>query len=298
MSPWDLASVVLKLLTLLSTAVVLGGGFSLFFLAPREQKMETNILSYMLMGAGTGIVVTVLFFLAQIGGVNQAGLSGVFDIQIGGILAQSSLGYACGLRLLGFTSVFAIPLLTAWYNVTANKTSAIVCVVLVYSFIVLLLGSPFSLYGHVAELGVVARLAIPLHVVAVSWWIGSLFPLLLAFRMEDGDSLHTLMDKFGQLAAYIVGTLVLTGAYLTIRILESPNDFFQTSYGSSLLLKLVGVAGLLLLAASNKFFIVPNLDRAKCVGHLRSSISLEIMVAVLVIGTTAYFTTVVGITHG
>jgi putative copper resistance protein D len=106
------------------------------------------------------------------------------------------------------------------------------------------------------------------------------------------------MDKFGQLAAYIVGILVLTGAYLTIRILESPNDFLQTSYGSSLLLKLIGVAGLLLLAASNKFFIVPNLDRAISVGHLRSSISVEIMVAVLVIGTTAYFTTVVGISHG
>ncbi len=298
MAPWDLASVVLKLLSLLSMAMVLGGGFSFFLLVHREQEIKQRVLAYMIIGAGTGIVATVLFFLVQIGGVNQTGLSGMFDAQIGGILAQSGLGYACGLRLVGYIGVFAMAPLAAWHNHTASKTRAFVCAALVYSFIVLLLGSSFSFYGHVAELGLIARFAILLHVVAVSWWIGSLYPLLLVFKAERDSILRSVMERFGQLAVYIVGFLIASGTYLAIAILESPNELLQTPYGSSLLLKLIGVAALLLLAASNKFFIVPNLDREISVGHLRSSISVEMVVAVAIIGITSYFTTVVGVSHG
>jgi len=214
----------------------------------------------------------------------------MLDAQIGNILAQSGLGYASGLRLAGYLSGLIMTVF-AWRNQAPAKTSLIV---MIYSFIVLLLGISFSLYGHVAELGLLGRVAIFLHVVAISWWIGSLYPLLLAFRAKEGPILSLVMERFGQVAVYIVGLLMVTGAYLVINILESPDDFLQTPYGSSLLLKLIGVAALLLLAASNKFFIVPKLNQNISVGHLKSSISVEMVVAVVVVAITSYFTTVVG----
>lgn len=297
MSPWDLASVVLKLFTLLSTAVVLGGGFSFFLLSHLEWKLKQRVLSYMVIGASAGIVATILFFLVQLGGINQSGLSGMIDMEIGRIIAQSGLGYACGLRLLGFLSVFPMVVMASWYKSAPSKIG-VVSVALSYFSVVLLLGISFSLYGHVAELGLLARFAIFVHVIAVSWWIGSLYPLLLAFRVKEGLTLSSVMERFGRIAVYIVGFLIVTGAYLAINILESPNELLQTPYGTSLLLKLIGVAALLLLAASNKFFIVPKLDQNISVGHLKSSISVEMVVAVVVVAITSYFTTVVGVSHG
>ena len=141
MSPWDLASVVLKLFTLSSTVVVLGGGFSFFLLSHLEWNLKQRVLSYIAIGAGTGIVSTLLFFLVQVGGINQNGPRGMLDAQIGNILAQSGLGYASGLRLAGYLSGLIMTVF-AWRNQAPAKTSLIV---MIYSFIVLLLGISFSL---------------------------------------------------------------------------------------------------------------------------------------------------------
>lgn len=299
MSPWDLASVGLKLLNLLSVAMVIGGGFGYFMIARLEARIKKSVLKYMLLGASLGAISTVLFFLVQVGGINQSGLVGMFDAQLIGIFAQTGLGLSCFLRLLGYIgTIIIIPNLVAFQAITPTpKKSSMYLAIVGYFIASMLFSSSFPLTGHIEELGAIAHLALTLHVITAFLWIGALYPLLLSFRTKELAMLSSIMERFGKFAVYLVGLLVLSGAFIAIEVLETPNTLLRTPYGLNLLLKLIGVAALLLLAVSNKFLLVPNLDRRISIGYLQNSISMEMLVAGLVIAITSYFTTVVGITH-
>lgn len=102
------------------------------------------------------------------------------------------------------------------------------------------------------------------------------------------------MKKFGEIAVAIVAVLIISGIYLLSQLLGSVEELFTTAYGISLTAKLVGVAALLLLAAANKFRLVPGLQKSSGETKLKRSIMLEMLVALSVLVLTAFFTTLVG----
>ncbi|CBE69612.1 MAG: copper resistance protein CopC/CopD [Candidatus Methylomirabilis oxygeniifera] len=144
-----------------------------------------------------------------------------------------------------------------------------------------------SLSGHAADWG---DLTMPvlidwIHLVAVSIWIGGLFTfgfLLQRVAVPPGTeevarTLAAIGRPFSRMAAYCVFTLLVAGlfnAWLQVRSLQ---PFVTTSYGLTLLAKVVLVGLVLALAAVNRYYFLPLLrdpvgarhrPLVKTIGHL------------------------------
>lgn len=280
---WDLASSAGKMLGLLAMAGVTGGTFSLWLAARLQMAWDRNVLRYVFASAVLGLLAACLFFLIQIGALNQTGVGGMFDRTMIGILAQSSLGYAAALRVLGFACI-AVAALAMHGRARAS----------VFAGALITLSFSFSMTGHISTLSFVARLGILLHVLAAFLWVGSLYPLLRLSVVERVSDVKRLMALFGNLAVYVVGLLLLSGAFLLTQSIGTFEELFTTTYGRTFLVKLSGVAALLGLAAANKLFLVPELTTNNSARRLQVSIRTEILVACFVLAVTAWLTTAIG----
>ncbi|WP_328361624.1 copper resistance protein CopC [Streptomyces sp. NBC_00445] len=85
-----------------------------------------------------------------------------------------------------------------------------------------------------------------LHLLATAVWLGGLAALLITLRR--GSSSAATVARFSRLAFASVTVLAVTGVYQSWRGLGSWSAFTETSYGRTLIVKLVAVA--LLLAAA------------------------------------------------
>ena len=121
--------------------------------------------------------------------------------------------------------------------------------------------------------------ALVLHGLAAAFWIGALFPLLGLLR---GDGMGAVR-RFSAAAVPAVGLLVVSGAVLAAVQLGGVAGL-GSWYGGVLLLKLGGVAGLLVLAGLNKWGLMGEPDRK---GGLRARIWGELVLASGVLCATA-----------
>jgi putative copper resistance protein D len=290
---WMLAGSVAKLLSLMAAAGVIGGSFSLGLAQRLDIGWQPALENYLLISAVTGLLATALFFLIQVGAINQSGIRGMLDTQMASIIGQSGLGSAAGLRVLGFCSV-----LPAWYLLRQRSASS----GLIYgsaSFLLIfvavsLLCTSFALTGHTSTLALPVRAAIALHVLAAFLWVGSLYPLLSMSTTADLPRVQRLMRSFGTSALLIVAVLLLSGIFMLTQLLHSFAELTATDYGQVLLLKLTGVSALLALAGINKLLLVPQLTAGNSAGKLRASIRMEITVALFILAVTTWLTSALG----
>tara|TARA_R110000772_G_scaffold30735_2_gene76323 strand:- start:612 stop:1505 length:894 start_codon:yes stop_codon:yes gene_type:complete len=293
---WDISSLLAKAFTLMALAGVVGGIFCLFLTTQSGLEIRRHLLGYIKAGAFIGIFASSLFFFVQVGAINQSGLSGMLDKTMISILAQSGLGFAALYRFIAFFMILSL----AIYKTRLSRKNELTFgnfSLLIFSVAILLLAYSFSLIGHVAELSWLAATAIGFHILAISLWLGSLYPLWYLCKQEELIRLRKLMQRFGELAMIFVGVLIISGVYLVMQLLESPLELVSTAYGLTLLLKLTGVLALLFMGALNKLRLVPELTDEKGIKHLQRSITLEIALAFIVLLITAYLTTLVGLSH-
>ena len=94
------------------------------------------------------------------------------------------------------------------------------------------------------------------------------------------------------LAVSAAALLVATGILITVAQLERPSALIGTDCGRSLLGKLVGVAGLIALAAWNRLRLTPALDVGSlyAAGCLGRGIGVEVASAGLVLAATSSLT--------
>ncbi|MBN4075727.1 CopD family protein [Gammaproteobacteria bacterium AH-315-E17] len=291
-----MSSLLAKAFILIALASVIGGAFCLLLSSHSALKIRRHLYNYVAIGALVGFFASGLYFFVQIGAINQSGLSGMLDRTMISILAQSGLGYASLIRVIAF---FMIVIFFV-FKTRFSKSEALNFggfSILFFSIAMLLLVYSFSLIGHVTELQFLAGVAVGLHILAVSLWVGSLYPLWYLCKLEKVERLQQIMRRFGELAMVFVGLLILSGVFLLTQLLEAPIELISTSYGLTLLFKLTGVVALLSLGAINKLRLVPGLTHAKGVIHLQNSIALEIALAFVVLMITAYLTTLVGLGH-
>ena len=287
---WELWSLATKALALLATAGVVGGFFSLWLVQRRQFQLPAVLQRYVLVCAVLGLIALPLFLLVQIGGINQSGVSGMFDATITNIVLHSSLGTAVQVRWLGFVlAALAWWLLSVNANAAARQRVGTALAVVA----VVLLGVSLALTGHVATLSIIARVLLVLRVLMVFLWIGSLYPLLRLSSALPLPQVATLMQDFGRIAMVIVMLLLLAGVMLALFLLRAPG-VLSTPYGHALLLKLALVGVLLLLAAINNLALVPRLETHATLPRLQSSIRREIVVALLIVMITTWLTTMVG----
>ena len=285
---WEVALVAAKWLVLLATAGAVGAPFVLA-LARRLQFSELRAVHDFLQSCAlTGLFANTLWFMLQIGAVNRSGVGGMFDMGLGAILLQSGIGEAWQTRMLGFTLFTAITLrpvaamLPGWGETVGHVAAA------------LMLLASFGATGHVSTLPAGVRAALAVHVLAVFLWIGALPPLLQLSRAADLPKLQQLMKTFGGQALGIVAVLIAAGLYLATHLLHAPAELLTTHYGRVLLLKLLGLYLLLMLAATNRWLLVPRLASSGSAVALSKSIRMEWIVALLVLAATSWMTTIVG----
>jgi len=135
-----------------------------------------------------------------------------------------------------------------------------------------------------------------LHVLAGSVWFGSLVGLTIALRLlrTAPEPALTAVARFSTVAAGLLAAVGVTGTILTWRILGSWHGFVDTSFGRTLLVKLTLVAAVVLLAAVNRWRLLPRLQTAVADGitataatdRLRRAIRVEGLVLVGVLAVT------------
>lgn len=144
-----------------------------------------------------------------------------------------------------------------------------------------------------------------LHLLAAGGWFGALvaFVLLLqptALLTEERVRLLARgVTRFESMGAIIVVVIVVTGAanYLFI-VGPKLDDIFLGTYGLLLLLKIGLFAGMLALAALNRFHLGPRLEKSLQEGlhavaatALKRSVMTELCVAVLIVALVAWLGT-------
>lgn len=136
-----------------------------------------------------------------------------------------------------------------------------------------------------------------IHALAVGLWAGGLGVLALvlpvALQPYAGDdrraALLAVLPRFSRLAVVCVVIVVTTGVYSSLNWINRPADLTQTAFGGALALKLVLVAGLLLVALAHHIALRPE-QYTRWQGIVRRvqgfvpTLRLEALLALLVIG--------------
>ncbi|HLY78260.1 MAG TPA: CopD family protein [Caulobacteraceae bacterium] len=134
--------------------------------------------------------------------------------------------------------------------------------------------------GHGADdTGLRADLRIALlagHLLAVAAWLGALPCLYLALSPRSATPL-ALLRRFGLVGGICVAAVVGSGGATLAFMVATAGGHLGPTYAATLCVKLAFVAGLLGIAAINRFWLTPNLTREPDAARraLRRTIVLE-----------------------
>jgi copper transport protein len=101
-----------------------------------------------------------------------------------------------------------------------------------------------------------------LHLLAGSVWLGGLAGLALTLPGLTGRAAAETLARFSTVAAGVLAALVATGTLLSWRILGSWSALVGTGYGRLLLIKVAIALVVVVVAAWNRWSLLPRLRRA------------------------------------
>lgn len=254
----------------------------------------------LLSGAALALAGSVAGLLVQ-----TATMAGSFDEamkpeSLGFMVSGTTLGRAAvvraGAALLAFVLVLLLKPGGALWT-TAAVLGAVVAASLAW------MGHGAATEGAGANLHLVSDI---FHSLAASVWIGALtmflMLLLLSARAPGGTrALHSALHGFAGIGSGLVAVLLATGLVNSWFLVgpDRVSGLLTTEYGRLLSLKLALFAGMLALAAANRFRLTPRLgaqlaaggDPAAALGRLRSSLLLETTVGLGILGLVAWLGT-------
>jgi len=272
----DSALILLRILVYVGSIAAAGGIlFALSF--PRAANEIRDIIERQIdFGCGllllTEPVRYVTFQLAVSGG----DWSLAFGPDLRWMGMQTPMGQAAGARLIAALSLLTLGLRSAALNLSAA---------------LVMIGS-FLLEGHTASSearSALSTTALLVHLAAVHWWLGALYPLLALTRRSDQATLVSAVETFSRRAVWIVAGLMAAGA-LVLGLLTGWSLRIESAYQQRFLLKLGLVALLLAIAAWNKLRLTPLLRREEEAGaaKLTVSIRVEIVTGLLILAATTW----------
>lgn len=287
---WIWSTWLIKVSLYLSTAFMIGGAFC-YFLLWRYSSIKPILLKYISLGAALGLLASTLGFFILVGSFANTGLSGIFDQTYINILLNTDTGQIHIVRIISF----ALILLILTIKLVKQTTHIATLEKILFSILLVPILYSFSQIGHVTNLPIFAQILLGIHVFFMSLWMGSLYPLWKMSHKISGRSLRKLMEAFGRIAAFVVGILILCGITIALLLFKDLNTLIYTSYGHGFTLKLALVGSILLLAAFNKWSLTPRLEEPLFAQYLSCAILFEMYLGLLILLTTSYITTVVGI---
>ena len=140
-----------------------------------------------------------------------------------------------------------------------------------------------SWLGHGAAMGGVEGDALfgasLLHVGSAAVWLGTLPALALGLRASPEP--FALAQRYSRLGMVCVAALLVTAFLQYLLLIGRVSAFFTTGYGAAALVKLVLFAGLIGLAARNRYRLMPSLPASR--GALLRAIAIEAGLGMLVL---------------
>lgn len=140
--------------------------------------------------------------------------------------------------------------------------------------------------GHGASTDMRTTAALGFHVLAAGLWLGSLGPLLATCLVLPTQA-PLLARRFTPLGLGCVGVLAVTSIVQTQSLIGTLAGALGTDYGKLALVKLALFCVLLLLAATNRFRLVPLAETGGSTGGLTLSIAVEASVGLATVAVAA-----------
>jgi putative copper resistance protein D len=132
------------------------------------------------------------------------------------------------------------------------------------------------------------------HVLAACAWLGALVAFVLLARDDARrKELHSALRTFSAMGPALIAVLVLSGL-VNAWILVGPDhiaDLVRTAYGRVLLAKLALFAGMLMLAAANRYRHTPAVAEGASLGPVRRSVAWEAGIGLAVLALVAWLGT-------
>lgn len=159
----------------------------------------------------------------------------------------------------------------------------------------------FGFDGHTVTEGIrgVHMTVNAAHVAAAGVWFGGVVALtvvaFLRHRRQETTSIGEMVVRFSPVAAIALITATIAGVLMTLMIVDEPGDVTGTTWGKTLIVKLVAVGFTAAVGGYNHFALVPKLERVaddpSAIHHVRTTLAIEAIEAIVlayVVVTTAF----------
>jgi len=307
MNEWELAGILSKVMVYVGMLAAMGGSFVLMLCRRQPALMLLITRRFLIPALLIGLVATCLYFLVQVGSVNQRGIAGMFDPLIGSILVDTEIGSALRWRLAGFmlALICLMPVNVPGVSLHHRGVQSF-CVALALAAAASFMLS-VSIQGHSSALSFQAQGLVALHVLAIGCWAGALYPLYLAVAADSEQTTNTqqladVLHQFGRYAWVMLTVMLITGVSLFWLLTGGFGTLFSTLYGQLFSAKVLLVAAMMGLGAVHKFRWVPRLRNAaeqvanntRIRSLLARSIRFETVLALVVLLITASMTSITG----
>lgn len=224
--------------------------------------------------AAAGMVAALLIIGLQ--GLDLLGL-GLGDL-------QGPVWWAGAISVYGQTSLVALGALTSgllglWAR--SEKIGAVAGLVAIG-----LAGLAVSLSGHAsaAQPQWLMKPALFIHMVAIAWWVGALYPLILLLREDQATARDPLL-RFSRAIPFAIVPLVASGVVLAVVQLGWPGPAWFSGYGAILAAKLVLLAALFIVASWNRWALTAPAATgdAQALRQMRRAILAEIVLVLAIL---------------
>lgn len=242
-----------------------------------------------------GLALTLSGFAVSMAAMADCAIADLDHAMLMAILCHSALGWSIIARLVGLMTGLGLALFcrripAGWLALSAGIAAA-----------------SLAWGGHAAAsqggIGMVRLAGDIAHLWCGLAWLGALMLFtvgLWRLRAADRPGMAQLLrhlSGFALIGGILVGVLTISGL-ANLLFLAPPAQWglmAATPYGMLILAKLVMFALMFLLAAHNRFHLVPGLERAatsdaqrKALLALRRSVSLEMLLALAVVWCVAF----------
>ncbi|HEX6926616.1 MAG TPA: CopD family protein [Longimicrobiaceae bacterium] len=151
-----------------------------------------------------------------------------------------------------------------------------------------------ALSGHAVAASPLAVVSDTVHVLSAGGWVGTVFvmtvaalPPLLGSATTRRAAAGGLLAAFSPVALSFAAALALTGVYAAVLHLPDPSSLWASSYGRTLLIKLVALAFVFAAGFYNWRRARPVLEQRGDSRPLRRSAAIELTFGALVLAITA-----------
>jgi copper resistance protein D len=268
----DVGLIVARFLHYAAVTTLAGASFFPLYTYPRGRGCQPIALTRWLqtvlfIAANVALLSGILWFIFAV--ANMSGtLEGVLDREtLSTVLGDTNFGNVWIARL-----VLSIMTVAAIWNRFDSKSSPrwdVIASVLAALLLASLAGVGHSQIEE-ASASVIHMASDAAHLLAAGAWLGGLVPLGFLLLNYAGNSdaalpidLDRVLLRFSGMGYVAVATLIGSGLINSWFLVGTVSGLLETAYGRVLVTKLVLFAGMLALAVSNRFWIVPLLTKAR-----------------------------------